>query len=171
MKKSSQEAYEFALTHANGRTAEKLKRIDYSYQSENWLNDLLFVTKLVVKYGGSLYGKSNYNDLVWPFLLSRHYSPLDLIRRQKGSLQAIEHLWQEVMQTDFEPQTRFGAPVVFVEGRHDSHVSSALAWDYFESIESEKQFHWFERSCHFPQWSESDRFYKLMCSLLAQYKQ
>jgi len=71
------------------------------------------------------------------------------------------------MQTDFEVQTQYGAPIILIEGRYDSHVSSALAEEYFDRIETEKQFYWFEKTCHFPQWSESDRFNKLLCDLLS----
>ncbi len=167
MRKSSKAAYEYALAHADKKSLEKLKGIDCSYQADGWLNDLLFVTKQVVKHRGSLYGRRNYNDLILPFLFSPYYTLPDLIRRQKGSLQAIQYLWQEVMQTDFEAQTQYGAPILLIEGRYDSHVSSALAKEYFDLIETEKQFYWFEKSCHFPQWSESERFNQLLCNLLA----
>lgn len=167
MRKSSKTAYEYALAHADKKSLEKLKGIDCAYQGDGWLNDLLFVTKQVVKHKGSLYGRTNYIDLVVPFLFSRFYTLPDLIRRQKGSLQAIQYLWQEVMQTDFEAQTQYGAPIILIEGRYDSHVSSALAKEYFDRIETEKRFYWFEKSCHFPQWSESERFNQLMCDLLA----
>lgn len=33
------------------------------------------------------------------------------------------------------------------------------------SMETDKQFYWFERSGHFPQWSESGRFNRLMAEL------
>lgn len=168
MRKSCRAAYDFALEHADRKTLARLETIDCSYRSENWLRELLFVTKQVVKNKGSLYGRTNYNDLIKPFLFSKCYTLPDLIRRQKGSLQSIKYLWQELMQTDFESVTRFGAPVVFVEGRHDSHVSSALAKDYFDTIETEKRFVWFENSCHFPQWSESERFNRLLCDLAVE---
>lgn len=167
MRKSGKIAYDYALEHADKKSREKLRGIDCSYQADSWLNDLLFVTGQVVKHKGSLYGRTNYRDLIIPFLFSRYYTLPDLIRRQKGSLQAIQHLWQEVMQTDFEAQTRYDTPLIFIEGRYDSHVSSALAKEYFDRIETEKQFYWFEKSCHFPQWSESKRFNTLVCDLLS----
>ncbi len=166
MRKSCKTAYDYALAHAGKKSLEKLKGIDCSYQADSWLKDLLFVTGQVVKHKGSLYGKRNYNDLILPFLFSPYYTIPDLIRRQRGSLQAIQYLWQEVMQTDFETQTRYGAPIILIEGRYDSHVSSALAKEYFDRIETEKQFYWFEKSCHFPQWSESEKFNHLLCDLL-----
>lgn len=166
MKKSSKIAYDYALAHADKKSLKKLREIDYSYHGNTWLKDLLFVTKQVVKHKGSLYGRTNYNDLVLPFLFSRYYTLSDLIRRQKGSLQAIQYLWQEVMEIDFEAQTQYGVPIIFIEGRYDSHVSSVLAKKYFDRIETEKRFYWFEKSCHFPQWSESERFNRLLCDLL-----
>lgn len=94
--------------------------------------------------------------LVRPFLCSKYYSPFDLINRQKGSLQSIEFLWQELMKIDFEKNTHYDVPVLFVEGRYDMHVSSVLAKEYYDSICSPKEFIWFEKSCHFPQWSEPE---------------
>lgn len=166
MKKSCRAAYEYAAAHANRGALKRLEKIDCSYTADGWLNDLLFVTKQVVKHQGSLYGRSNYNDLIKPFLFSKHYTLFDLYRRQKGSLRSIQALWQELMQVDFEGVTQYQSPVLFVEGRYDSHVSSALAKEYFDTIETEKQFFWFEKSCHFPQWSENDRFNKLLIGLL-----
>ncbi len=166
MRKSSKAAYEYALAHADKKSLEKLRGIDCSYEADSWLNDLLFVTRQVVKHKGSLYGKTNYRNLVVPFLFSRYYTLPDLIRRQKGSLQAIQYLWREIMQTDFEAQTQYGAPIILIEGRYDKHVSSALAKEYYDRIETEKQFYWFEKSCHFPQWSESERFNKLLFEIL-----
>lgn len=66
MKKSCRLSYDFAAAHAGPRALERLKHTDCTYTGENWLDDLLFVTGQVVKHGGSLYGRSNYNDLIYP---------------------------------------------------------------------------------------------------------
>lgn len=166
MKKSCRAAYDYALSNADHKTRERLLNIDCSYTGNNWMKDLLYVTKQVVKHKGSLYGRTSYNDLVKPFLCSKYYSVLDLYRRQKGSLQSIRHLWPQLMQTDFTSHVNFSVPVIFIEGRHDKHVSSDLVKDYFDTIETEKQLFWFEKSCHFPQWSEHERFNHLMIQLL-----
>jgi pimeloyl-ACP methyl ester carboxylesterase len=170
MIKSSRAAYDYAMQKnresKNDKTISKLESIDCSYRGESWLNDLLFVTGQVVKHKGSLYGKTNYNRFIFDFLTSPDYSLRDLLNRQKGSLQSIKYLWQELMTTNFEEETEFKVPVVFVEGRHDHHVCSSLAYEYFESIKSAKQFHWFEKSCHFPQWSEPQKFYEVMASVI-----
>lgn len=170
MKKSCKIAYDFAANHADKKTLKRLKNIDYSYIQEDWLKDLLFVTKQVVKNKGSLYGQTNYNNLVKPFLFSKQYSFCDLINRFKGSMQSIKYLWQELMLTDFEEETRYDVPIVFIEGRYDKHVSSDLAKNYFDKIETEKQFYLFENSAHFPQWSEYERFNKLLCAIADRYE-
>lgn len=165
MRKSCQEAYDFACRHAGKKEWKRLQKIDCTYTADSWLKDLLFVTGQVVKHKGSLYGQTNYQKLISPFLGSKYYTISDLIRRQKGSLQAIQYLWQELMQVNFEGQTRYQVPIILIEGRHDSHVSSALAKKYFDTIETKKKFYWFEESCHFPQWSENERFHKVMDQL------
>lgn len=162
MKKSSEIAYQFAVQHASGRAAERLAQTDYSYTGEHWLDDLLFVTRQVVKHKGSLYGAGNYNRFVVDFVFSKEYGIKDLISREKGSLQGIKYLWQELMGVNFEDTTSFQVPVVFVEGKFDYHVSSELAKQYFDTIASAKEFHLFEKSCHFPQWSESGKFNSIL---------
>jgi len=171
VRKSSQIAYEFAreknIAAKNHRVTKRLKAIDCSYTQETWLDDLLFVTKQVIKHGGSLYGKSNFNRFALDFLCSPDYGFKELMNRQKGSLQSLRYLWQELMEVSFEQIIEFEVPVIFVEGRGDVQVSSKLAYEYFETIKSEKQFFWFEHSCHFPQWSEPNRFYEVMKSIAA----
>lgn len=34
------------------------------------------------------------------------------------------------------------------------------------SITTSKQLYWFEKSCHFPQWSETEKFNEIMFSLV-----
>lgn len=165
MKKSSEIAYQFAVKHTSGKVAERLAQIDYSYTGEHWLDDLLFVTKQVVKHKGSLYGASNYNKFVFDFIFSKEYGIKDLINREKGSLQGIQYLWQELMGISFEDITSFETPVIFIEGKYDHHVSSELTKWYFDAITSAKKFYLFEHSCHFPQWSEADEFNRILIKL------
>jgi pimeloyl-ACP methyl ester carboxylesterase len=165
MQKSSRIAYEFAMQHATGRARERLAQVDCSYTGEQWLKDLLFTTNLVVKHGGSLYGASNYNRFVWDFIRSKDYTLQDLLCRGKGARQSIQHLWPELMGVSFENTTAFEMPVAFVEGRQDYHVSSQLVEEYYAAITTPKQLYWFERSAHFPQWSEADRFNQIVGSV------
>jgi pimeloyl-ACP methyl ester carboxylesterase len=126
----------------------------------------MFVTGQVVKHKGSLYGKTSYNRFIFDFLMSPEYTLKDLLNRQKGSLQSIKYLWQEVMLVNFEDIIEYEMPVTFIQGRGDYHVSSALVHEYFTSLKSHKNFYWLENSCHFPQWSEPQKFYEIMKSII-----
>lgn len=170
MQQVARHQYEFAMLeskkYGNTKALERLAKIDVSYSGDLWLDDLLFVTKLVVKYKGSLYGKSNYNKLVKDFILSPDYGFKDLLAREKGSLQSIKYLWPELMKISFLNNTHFDVPIVFIAGRHDHHVSSSLVKEYYDTIATTKSFYWLEESCHFPQWSEPDSFNKIILSLI-----
>lgn len=161
----SKHAWEFALQKADEKTKQKLADIDITYQKENWLDDLLFVTRTVVKYKGSYYGHSNYNKMVKDFLFSRAYKLSDLLNREKGSLQSIQRLWPELMSVSFKEIRSFPFPIVLIEGRHDHHVDSRLAEAFYEQLTSKKKLYLFEQSCHFPQWSEAEHFNQILLEL------
>lgn len=169
MHKGAEKQFEYVLSKAKenkkDKLLEQLSTIDLSYTGQNWLNDLLFVTRLVVKYKGSLYGKTNYNMLVKDFIFSADYSIKDLLNREKGSLQSIKRLWTELMGVSFFGNTELNVPIVFIEGRYDHHVSANLVKEFYETVTSPKQFYWLEKSCHFPQWSEPDKFNEIVLSI------
>lgn len=166
MHKGLKHAWEYAMQHANEKCRKKLANIDISYQGEHWLEDLLFVTKLVVKHKGSYYGYRSYNKMVIDFIFSKDYRISDLINREKGSLQSIQRLWPELMSVSFLDIHSFAFPIVLIEGRYDHHVDSMLAEAFYQKLTSEKKLYLFEKSCHFPQWSESERFNKILLELL-----
>lgn len=169
MVESSRLAWEFAIEKNKQKGKHKLVKvlesIDYHYEQENWFSELLFTTNQVVKHKGSLYGRTNYNHLIKTFIFSRSYSLKDLIQRQKGARQSILRLWPELMTVNFESDVHFDVPIVFIEGKDDYHVSKSLCWKYYQSITSEKTFIEFEKSAHFPQWSESDKFNQTIMKL------
>ncbi|MBE1556332.1 alpha/beta fold hydrolase [Sporosarcina limicola] len=170
MEKVCKESYNFALEKntekGNKKIIEKIKDIDCTYSDDNWFNNLLFITKQVVKHGGSIYNESSYNKFIFTFLKSYDYSFKDTIKRQKGSIQGIKYLWPELMHVNFEAIDSFDVPVIFIEGRHDYHASSKEVEKYYQTIKSEKELYWFEYSAHFPQWDEAKKFNKIMCSLV-----
>lgn len=167
MKKSCRTQYDFLSEKLqdNPKLMKRLKHTDCTLESENWMQDLLFMAKNVIRYKGSIYGKTSNFQYYLDFLFCRKYSWKDLLNRIKGSEQSILFFWQKLMKTDFERETRFGIPVIFMEGRHDYHVSSKLTGNYFDTIETEKQLFWFEHSGHYPQWEEPVIFNKIVASI------
>lgn len=172
MRKTTETAFQFALDKNIDAQKEnninKLKKTDYFYEGKDWFNELLFVTKQVIKNGGSLYNEKSYNKFIWQFLISKEYSFKDLFKRQIGSIQSIKFLWKELMTINFEGLTEFEVPVIFIEGRHDFHSSSKIVESFYNSINSKKHFIWFEKSAHFPQWEENEKFNLFMINLLNQ---
>jgi pimeloyl-ACP methyl ester carboxylesterase len=169
MKKSTRAAYEFAITEnekaGNKKAIEKLRKIDYLCGDDNWFADLLYYTGQVIKYKGSLYEKTSQNAIVFDIITARDYSMKDKINFLKGQRQTLERLWLPCMDINFESITAFDVPVIIIEGRYDFHVSGQLAYEYFQTIETEKQFYWFEKSAHYPHWSEPQRFFEIMKDL------
>ena len=70
------------------------------------------------------------------------------------------------MEVNFEPILSYEVPVIFAVGHHDYHVSFDLVKRYYDTLQSEKRFIWFEQSGHFPQWSEANKFNQLVTELV-----
>lgn len=166
MRENMRLAYEFALRNTTKKQViKKLKKADYSCSGDNWYSDLMLITRQVIRHKGSLYKKSNYNEFIMLFMTSEYYSFSDLIKRTIGSDQSIKFLWKELMEFNMEDTLRYNIPVIFMEGRYDNHVSSQIAYNYYKAIQSDKSFYWFEKSAHFPQWEEADKYNSLMIKL------
>ena len=160
MKKSCRAQFDFLADRfqKNPKLMQRLSNTDCTYESENWLQDLIFVARNVVRNKGSIYGKTSNFQFYLDFLFCRKYSLKDLLNRIRGSEQSILFFWQELMKTDFEKEINFQVPVFFMEGKQDYHVSSMLVKNFYDAIETEKQFFWFEHSGHYPQWEEPRSF-------------
>lgn len=141
-------------------------RIDFS--SESWLQKVLYTTKKVVENGGSLYNKKNQNFLIKPFLKSKTYTLRDLIRRQKGSRQSLIMLWPELMEIDFSNVTELKVPVHLMEGKFDEHVSTEIAMEWYDALITKKTLTIFNKSGHFPQWEEAERFNMIVKDIFSQ---
>lgn len=93
------------------------------------------------------------------------YGLLDLARFWRGAKFSFEHLWRELFAVDLFAQVpRVEVPVYFFLGRDDHVVTGAVAEKYFEALAAPKgkEFIWFERSAHWPQLEEPEKFRQLM---------
>ncbi|MGG5318237.1 alpha/beta fold hydrolase [Enterococcus sp. AZ072] len=146
--------------------AKGVKEIELDYTNvDSLIKDSLYITKSIVKHGGSLFNETNYSKLIIPFILSKSYSIKDLLFRVKGSNQSIQCFWKELMEINFESIYSYPIPMYFFEGRHDYHVSSKLVEEYLTKVKSSTSLIWFEKSGHFPQWEESNKFNRLVIDL------
>ncbi len=90
------------------------------------------------------------------------YSWLDLARIPLGFKYSFAHLWREIFYEVnlFKQAPRIEVPVYFLVGRYDSVVTADVAQKYFEALEAPrgKQLIWFERSGHWPHFTESEKY-------------
>lgn len=169
MKQNERLSYEYTLEQSilkNDKKAEKqLRDIGTEYfNRSDWFKCLILQRKYLVKYGGSVYGQSNYRCLEKHFFSSPEYSLIDIINRIRGSKQSLKMLWMKLLEVDlFKTATKFEIPMYFIEGKYDYNAPSILVNQYYESIEApKKELIWFEKSAHFPQWEEPEKFYTIL---------
>jgi L-proline amide hydrolase len=117
--------------------------------------------KLLLKYGGSLYGRTNYSDGYKAALSSHEYNLLDLIRYDAGSKLSLTNIWNEdLAKLDyFVDAPKLAVPVSFFVGRQDYQTSFMLVEAYYNAVEApRKRLVWFEKSAHSPLYEEIDKF-------------
>jgi pimeloyl-ACP methyl ester carboxylesterase len=63
----------------------------------------------------------------------------------------------------FEEIKEVKVPVYFLEGRYDFSVPSLLALEYLNKLKApNKELVWFEKSAHWPNVEEADKFQKVI---------
>jgi hypothetical protein len=163
MMKSSRAAYDCALLKnraCKNSAISKLEPIDRPCRQEPRLDGLPFATGRAASAKAPCAAKPAAAALP-DFPTPPDYSLRDLLNRQKGSLQSIKCLWQELMRVDFEGETEFKVPVVFVGGRHDQHVSSPLAYAYLNALRPRSNFIGLKNPVAFPNGANRRNFMKL----------
>lgn len=73
------------------------------------------------------------------------------------------------MEINFDNLNNFKVPIILFEGQYDFHVSSEIAGNWYKNITTKKHYHSFEKSGHFPQWEESEKFNSIVLDLKNQY--
>ena len=171
VKESEKLGYEFTLQEAKKRNDKKalyeLKKIESPPGST--IKDVGIERKWVTKFGGSVYGRTDYLMHWVPKILSvDEYSWIDLIRFMLGHKMSFKLLWPEIFNTNlFEQVPNLKVPVYFLLGRHDHQTSSKLASEYFEKLEApKKELIWFENSGHNPPFEEPEKFNYIVKNIL-----
>ncbi|WP_042351503.1 alpha/beta fold hydrolase [Bacillus massiliigorillae] len=129
-------------------------------------NGEMFVPRTYVnKYGGATRLIDNPDGDNLSMLLSEEYNLLDVIRYNVGAGYSQKFLVKEVLQNPIpEKVTKLDLPVYFVMGKYDYMTTSKAAKKYFDSIEAnQKAFITFDKSAHYPQFEEKEKFFEWMC--------
>jgi len=119
----------------------------------------------VGKYGGATRLMNMPDGDILGMLLSREYNLLDLIRYNYGFAKTQEQLIKETFDKPLPKiVTKLDLPFYFVMGKYDAMTSSNAAENYLDIIEADKkEFISFEKSAHYPQYEEKEKFYRWMC--------
>ncbi|WP_348921407.1 alpha/beta hydrolase [Enterococcus rotai] len=141
---------------SNEKISRRIKLIDTSFNQESWYSDLIFLMNQLTKLKVSLYQKTSYFSLYKYFITSKNYSFIDCVHRIQGSKQSITKLWQEVATVDFTKYIKFNVPIILIEGEYDYHVSSQVAFDFYQKIETSKKYICMKETAHFPQWTRAE---------------
>lgn len=153
-------ALQQAQRHGDDRALEALRRIAPAPAT---VDEELELGRWVERFGGSLRGGLSTLKLIWAALRTDEASLVDLWKFGAGNRFSLEALRPQYSREDLTPLTDFRVPIVFMLGRHDWHVPSVLAADYFDDIDAPcKHLVWFDESAHNPPFEEPDAFVAAM---------
>jgi pimeloyl-ACP methyl ester carboxylesterase len=110
------------------------------------------------------FGKARPNRLTLA-VFSPRTSLLDYWRTVRGAKFSFDHLWRELFAVNlFEQVKRLEMPVYFLLGRQDRVVTGEVAERYFQRLQAPqgKQLLWFEKSGHWPQLEEPEKFHRVL---------
>ncbi len=124
--------------------------------------------KWLFKYGGVLFGKTGYSPFIWAGLRAPEYGFFDIPKVGKGSSFSSRHMQYDAIAGPLMEHVReVRVPVYFFAGRHDYTTPSELVEEYFSILVApQKRLIWFERSAHFPFFSEPEEFARILGDLL-----
>lgn len=164
---SELDSLEFVLTEAKKANHTKdIKRLETLRDSiKN--GEELTPRNLVRKYGGASRLIDENKDYYSGFLFNPEYNLLDVIRYLRGISSTQEKLLEEKRKRNIVSQiTRLEIPAYFVMGKYDYMTSTKAAKIYFEALEAPfKQFVTFDRSAHYPQFEEEERFFNWLSAI------
>lgn len=157
---SEQDSLEYSLQQAklanNSRDVERLERLRPSIEK----GEMLTPRDIVRKYGGAARLIDDNMDYYRGFLLNPEYNLLDVIRYLRGVSETQEILLAEEAEhhlTDLID--RLDIPYYFVMGKYDYMTSVHAAQQFYDELEAPvKDFVLFEKSAHYPQFEEKERF-------------
>ena len=140
------------VSYLNGLT-EKIKNGD-TYTPRNY----------VAKYGGTSRLIENPDGDNIGMLLSNEYNLFDVIRYNVGLSHSQTVLLEKDLKNPLPTKVKkLKLPFYFLMGKYDYNTSFHAAKTYFDTIEAEKkEFITFEKSAHYPQSEEKEKFYEWM---------
>ncbi|QEY22022.1 alpha/beta hydrolase [Psychrobacillus sp. AK 1817] len=124
----------------------------------------------VMKYGGTSRLIENPDGNSLNNFLSKEYNLLDVIRYNYGISYSQKMMLPDLLKKPLPNiVTKLELPVYFVMGKHDYHTTYSTAKKYLDTLNAEqKEFITFEKSAHYPQFEEKEKFYEWMSTTFTQ---
>jgi pimeloyl-ACP methyl ester carboxylesterase len=163
-------SYRWTLEQARQRQEKKairaLETMGPPPYKSNWQANTMKQRSYVARFGGEIHD-SRYGALglvLRSVLFAREYTLRDRLNFFRGIFGSMKLLWPQLMKIDlFERVPEMRLPVFFMEGKFDHEVPAEIAARYFDHLEAPaKTWIWFEKSAHFPNAEEPERFTRIM---------
>ncbi len=114
--------------------------------------------KYVRKYGGASRGMNDNADYLLALLFRPEYSIADAVKFVRG-LSASRNLFGTTPHELAVDVREINVPCYFLQGKYDYMTSTKAARKFFDEIKApEKEFVVFEKSAHFPQFEEKEKY-------------
>lgn len=141
---------------------EALRDLDFSGPAahEKWL----------FRFGAELYGKTGYGAFIKAGILAPEYGILDILKVKKGSSFSSRHMLYNAKEgPHLNDLKRVEVPVYFFTGRFDYVTPFELIEKFSLELDAPiNRMVWFERSAHFPFFSEPQRFCQALIDVVSE---
>lgn len=157
-----------AIKEGNKKAIKQLSKLHPPYSNEQ-IMQLNKQRKWLNYYGGAIYGQKKSWFLIKHIFKSPEYTIRDFMKFINGILFSLTNMWTEMVETVnfFEDVLEWKIPVYFIVGRYDYNTPFELSEKYFLQITApKKEFFWFEKSAHSPNYLEPDKFEKVLFSIV-----
>ncbi|MGM0509440.1 MAG: alpha/beta hydrolase [Fusobacteriota bacterium] len=161
-RKENEISYKYTLSKAkkirNKKAIKSLQKIGpppyLNYKDEK------VQRKWLEKFEGKEKGKSFLGLIIKGILTHPRYTLIDAIKYIRGLYFSQDIMEKELSNVKFdETIKKVEVPIYFFEGKYDYLTPSCLVKRFFKNLEAPtKKFIWFEKSAHFPLFTEHKKF-------------
>lgn len=142
--------------------------------TQTWSKYLMAQRDFVNKYGGGMKHENLNMSYVFKTLLfeTPEYTLQDKLNFFNGISFSIEHLWDDIIQTNFlQTIDSIAVPTHILQGVHDYQTPFQPAKLFFDQMKAPKKyFYRFENSAHSPFWDEPEKFNMILKKIATAQK-
>ncbi len=150
----------------NSRTIKRVKALDYDNLAPDSYKVFSKVNRYIVRHKGSLSNRRTYSKFGVCYLRPKHFSFIEGIITEFCYQQTAKAVWEDIITTNYRNLDKLAVPITFICGSKDLLTSGELTYQFYENLQADKQFVWFENSAHCPLWEEPAKFNQLVYNSL-----